>query len=207
MQNVTIVVRNEREFLMRHDNRTQAWVLGFLLTLVGSVGHAAVPAEFPERVVADGKTLVKNGEGLRTATIFNVKVYRAALYLPEKNGDAEKVLASPAPKRLEMRFFRDVSVADMRNAWDENFRENCTEDCEMGRQELEKVKSWMRDAKEGDVLAVDFRPDGVKLAMNGETLGRTTGSADGGAFSRQLLGIWLGQRPPNGALKEGLLGR
>jgi hypothetical protein len=192
---------------MRHDNRTRAWFLGFLVTFVSSVGHTAVPAEFPERVVADGKTLVKNGEGLRTATIFNVKVYRAALYLPEKNGDAETVLASPGPKRLEMRFFRDVSGADMRNAWDENFRENCTQDCEKGRQELEKVKRWMRDAKEGDVLAIDFRPNGVRLAMNGETLGETTGGVDGGAFSRELLRIWLGKRPPNEALKEGLLGR
>ena len=189
---------------MRHDKRTSVLVLGVLL---GAASQASVPATFPESVVTDGTTLVKNGEGLRTTTIFNVKVYRAALYVPEKSSDADQILASSGPKRLDMRFFRNVSAGDMREAWEENFRENCTERCEAGLGELGKIKSWMRDAKEGDVLSVDFRPDGVRLALNGETLGRTTEKAVDGVFPRQLLSIWLGKRPPNGALKDGLFGR
>ncbi len=179
-----------------------AWVLG----VSASVAVAATTADFPDRFTGNGTTLVKNGEGMRTATIFNVKVYQAALYLPEKTDDATKVLASKEPKRLEMKFLRDVAVADMRKAWDENFRENCTQDCEKGLVELEKIKGWMQDAKSGDVLALDFRADGVKFSVNGEKRGETTEKPAEGKFSGQLLAIWLGKHPPNGALKDGLLG-
>lgn len=189
---------------MQHGNRKWAWFFGAMGTV--AVAFASVPAPFPDRIVTDGKALVKNGEGLRTATFFNVKVYRAALYLPEKTSDAAKVLASKEPKRLEMRFLRHVAVQDMQKAWDDHFRENCRTACEKGQKELDQLKSWMKDANEGDLLTLDLLPEGVRLAMNGETLGKTTEKPAESAFANQLLAIWLGQHPPNKSLKAGLLG-
>jgi len=190
---------------MRRSSGLTAWVLG-LSASVAVVAASAPTVTFPDRFTGNGTTLVKNGEGMRTATIFNVRVYQAALYLSEKTDDAQKVLASTQPKRLEMKFMRDVAAADMRKAWDDNFRENCTQDCEKGLVDLEKIKGWMQDTKSGDVVALDFLANGVKLSVNGETRGETTEKPAEGKFSNQLLAIWLGKHPPNGALKDGLLG-
>lgn len=190
---------------MRHDKRKWAGILGGALLATGAAWAAVAPLEFPEKMSLAGKPLVKNGEGMRTA-IFGIKVYKAALYLPEKSDDAAKVLASKAPKQLEMRFLRNVSAEDMRKAWDDNFRKNCATDCEKGLAELEKVKGWMKDAKDGDLLTLELLPGSVKLSMNGTMLGETKETPADGAFANQLLGIWLGEHPPSGSLKAGLLG-
>lgn len=190
---------------MRHDKRSYNKALGAALVFA-SVAFAAVPAEFPTQVSLAGKTLVKNGEGLRTA-IFGIKVYKAALYLPEKSSDPQTILGSKEPKQLEMQFLRNVSAEDMRKAWDENFRKNCTKDCERGIAELDKIKAWMKDAKDGDTLSLELKNGGVKLAMNGTVLGETRETPAEGLFANQLLGIWLGEHPPSGALKDGLLGK
>lgn len=190
---------------MRHDKRNWAGIFGGLF-LATAVFAATAPSDFKETVSLGGKSLVKNGEGLRTA-IFGIEVYKAALYLPEKTDDASKVLASPAPKQLEMRFVRKVSAEDMKKAWDESFRKNCGKNCDQGIAELEKLKSFMKDAAKGDVLTLDLLPGGVKVAMNGTVLGETHETPADGKFANQLLAIWLGEHPPSNALKAGLLGR
>ena len=71
---------------------------------------------FPDSVKAGNAELLLNGLGLRKATMFNVKVYVAGLYLPQKSSDAGQILAANRPWRLELRFVRDVGVSDIRNA-------------------------------------------------------------------------------------------
>lgn len=92
---------------MRHS----ILALSVFITVTGSLANVETTAKtegFPDRMTATGSTLVKNGEGKRTATIFNVEVYKAALYLAEKTNDAGKILSSKTPKRLEMKDRKSV---------------------------------------------------------------------------------------------------
>ncbi|MEA1929075.1 MAG: chalcone isomerase family protein [Candidatus Auribacterota bacterium] len=51
--------------------------------LAAEVAGVNLPNAFP----LNGETLVLNGAGLRTKTIFSIKVYAAGLYLREQNSD------------------------------------------------------------------------------------------------------------------------
>ena len=183
--------------------------LGLFCALMQSLAGSALAAEIKGIRMADtmkagGKTLVLNGLGLRQATILNINVYAAALYLESKSQDADAILASNGPKNLEMVFMRDVEAKDVSKAWTEGFEKNCETNCEALKPSLEKLKASMNmDMKKGDVMAISFLPEKVELLLKG----KVAGSVESREFSKTLLRIWLGKNPPNDSLKEGLLGK
>ena len=78
----------------------------------------------PDQATVDGKTLVLNGLGLRTATMLKVKVYVIGLYLESKSSDAEAIIASSGQNAIEMHFVRDVTAEQLRDGWSEAFEDN-----------------------------------------------------------------------------------
>jgi hypothetical protein len=164
--------------------------------------HAATVKEFPKEVKVDGQTLLLNGTGLRTATIFNVKVYSAGLYLKQKASTTEAVLSAKGPKRLEMEFLRDVDANDVREAWDRSFAANCVLACESGKDPLDAIKKMMPDLKKGDRMVVTFNGPSVELTVNNSKKGEIKAKD----FPSELLSTWIGKKPPNEDLKKGLLG-
>lgn len=174
-----------------------------LLALVAAPGHTAVVdgATFDDSTKVAAKTLPLNGIGWRKA-FLGIRVYAAALYLEEKNTDADAVLASKGPKRLEMQFHRDVDQETTRDKWLEAFKNNCNANCDDLRPALDKLVASMGAVKEGDRIALLFDDKGVTLFRSGKEV-TTVGPAQLGA---QLLRNWLGPKPPSDSLKEGLLG-
>jgi hypothetical protein len=75
-----------------------AAVAALSFNLAGAVEVAGVKFDDKSRV-GTGE-LVVNGAGLRKKAVF--KVYAMALYLPEKRGDAEAVLAARGGKRVSI---------------------------------------------------------------------------------------------------------
>lgn len=159
--------------------------------------------KFADSVAVEGETLPLNGAGLRTATIFKVKVYAGALYLKKKLTDADAALALPPPKQIQMEFFREVEASDIAKAWDHSFEENCEADCGAAKPRIEKLKSLMPSVKKGDRMVYTFQTASVEIGLNGKTLGKIEGEN----FPRTLLATWIGKHPPTETLKEGLLGK
>jgi len=158
---------------------------------------------FPDSVKAGNAELLLNGLGLRKATMFNVKVYVAGLYLPQKSSDAGQILAANRPWRLELRFVRDVGVSDIRNAWQEGFENSAPDKLAALQPRIDTLKAAMIDFKTGQSLVFANDPaTGVTVAANGAP-GQPIAGAD---FATGLLAIWLGPKPPNADLKTGLLG-
>src|SRR4051812_13175475 len=79
---------------------------------------------FPDSTTVDTAPLVLNGTGIRAATIFNVHVYVAALYVASKNSDSKAIIADPRPKQLVMEFKREIGKDDMQKAWRKSFALN-----------------------------------------------------------------------------------
>ena len=173
-----------------------------VLTFISSVHAATTIHEFPKELKIDNETLLLNGSGLRTATIFNVKVYSAGLYLKHKASTTEGVLNGLGTKRLEMEFLRDVDAADVREAWDRSFAANCVLSCESGKVPLDAIKKMMPDLKKGDRMIVTFRGTAVELMVNNSKKGEIKAKD----FPLELLSTWIGKKPPNEDLKKGLLG-
>lgn len=157
---------------------------------------------FPDQVTVGDKTLVLNGLGMRTATMLKVKVYVIGLYLESNSDDPQAIIASSGNKRIAMQFVHDVSAKQLRGGWTEGFEDN-SKDTAAIKDEIAKFNASMRDVKEGDSIVLDFSGDSVDVLINDTRVDTVTGEA----FRRAVLGIWLGPKPPNKALRQGILGR
>lgn len=181
--------------------------IGTLLLAAALLSPAASAAELvgvtmPDSVEVGGKTLQLNGLGLREATFLKVDVYVAGLYLENKSSDANAILASDGPAKLQMKFVRDVGKDSMVEAWDEGFPKN-TKDVSKLTDRIAKLNGWMGDLADGDTMAFTYVPGtGVTVEFKGEV----KGTIEGADFAKALWSIWLGKKPPNSGLKKGLLG-
>jgi hypothetical protein len=184
------------------------------LAVLAAISAAVVPGlpafsatcrdvSFPDGVKAGGGELVLNGLGLRKATFLKVRVYVAGLYLPQKSGDAGRILGAGGRWRLVLRFVRDVDASDIRGAFQEGFEKAAADKLDGLRTRIEALNARMPDFKTGQYLAFTGDPPaGVTVDVNGAS----GGAIEGADFATALLAIWLGPKPPNDDLKSGLLG-
>ena len=166
-------------------------------------GASLEGAEFPDTIEVDnGEQLLLNGLGLRKATIFGVRVYAAGLYLPHKESSPGKILGNQGRRRIVMHFLREVGGSSLRDAWEKGLRKNTqvTPEIDSG---LRKLNETMRDVEVGERIVIDFFENG-SVSVSGIVENETIVAEKG--FAVPLLSVWLGEKPPNSGLKNGLLG-
>lgn len=157
----------------------------------------------PNQITVAGTALVLNGMGIREATVFNVDVYVAGLYLQNRSGDGNAIAASNETKRLVLHFVRDVSRDDLTGAFNEGFRRNAGGALGALQARVNRLNGWMPAATEGMELTFTYLP-GTGLRVHVGSNAR--GIIEGDDFARVFFSIWLGAHPPNGGLRRGLLG-
>jgi len=179
--------------------------LGFVVGLAHPFEAHAKQCEgvtMPDQVSVDGKKLVLNGLGVREATVFNVNVYVAGLYLEKRSTDGPRIAAAEESKRIDLAFVREVSQQDMTEAIHKGFEKSAGADFAKLKPRVEKFKSLLPEFKVGDRLSLTYRPgSGLGVVAPGKK-----GNVEGADFARALFMIWLGAHPPNEGLKRGLLG-
>jgi Chalcone isomerase-like len=158
---------------------------------------------FPEHVQAGGETLTLNGLGLRKATIFGIKVYVGALYVPHPTAEANAILTSREPVQIELRFVFHATAGQLRNAWEEGFEKSAPAELTQLHARIAQLESWMTSVGSGDRMTFLRIPGvGIEYSLNGAT----KGTIPGDDFASAFLAIWLGSSPPNPQLRAGLLG-
>lgn len=156
----------------------------------------------PDTVQAGSITLALNGMGLRTK--YMVKVYVAGLYLPQKSSDASAILQPDTPKRVVMHFVRNVSKGQLVEGFSESFENNTPELVKALHPDIDHFFSALAAVKDGDELVFTYAPvDGTSVAIAGQE--KLT--VPGPKFAQMLFSVWLGPKPPNAALKKGILGQ
>ena len=184
--------------------RKTAMLTAFAILALASMFnlHAGTLASvtLPETVHAGNSTLVLNGMGLRTK--FMVKVYVAGLYLAQKSSDPQAILKADVPKRIVMHFVRDVSKNQIADGFTESFENNMPEAAKTLKPDIDRLFAALEAAKDGDEIVFTYLPGtGTSLAIAGKD--KLTIAAP--AFSEMLFSVWLGPKPPNAALKKGIL--
>ena len=192
---------------MRLHWRTTLVLLGVTVCSAAAAAQCA-GVTMPERVQTDGATLRLNGLGLREATVFNIDVYVAALYLPDRDAlvigrDAGRILAATTPRQLRLTLLRDVSVADMRSNIQAGFQRAAGPAADRYRGPLSQLIAWLPPLSAGDCFTLDYRPDRGLQVRHQDTV---LGTLPGADFASLLFAIWLGDRPLSPALKAGLMG-
>ena len=158
---------------------------------------------YPDEITVGGTPLVLNGIGTREATVFNVNVYVAALYVENPSSSGSAIYNSDETRRLILHFVRDVGVDDITNAWQEGFEKNAANRVASLQGDIDLLNSWMSDMDDGDRMQFTYVPaTGLEVSVKGTV----KGTIPGADFASAFFSIWLGPNPPNSGLKEGLLG-
>jgi hypothetical protein len=192
-----------------HSNRRR-----FLATLIAlaAVGPALAQSRsiggetFDATARVADAPLVLNGVGVRGVAIFNA--YAAGLYLTAKASTAAQLLATPGAKRLQIRMFVDVPAKEFVKAIDVGIERNTPPEQHPALAERQARFAAQVNAlgtvKKGDAVNLDFVPDrGLVFTLNGKPQGDAIPGDD---LYAAMLKIFVGDKPVDKRLKEGLLG-
>jgi hypothetical protein len=154
-----------------------------------------------------GQKLQLNGAGIRYK--FVVKVYTAGLYLTQKAGTTQEVLAAPGPKRIHISMLRDIDGNELGKLFTKGMEDNAPRDEFVksinGVLKLSEVFASRKQLNTGDSFSVDYVPGiGSTLLLNGKLL--MSEPIKEPEFFTALLRIWLGDKPADAGLKDALLG-
>jgi hypothetical protein len=158
----------------------------------------------PDSYTVDGQSLVLNGIGLRTLTIFNIRAYVAGLYLPRSSHDARQILASSEPKALILRFIRAASKERVEKQYRAGEATNCGsgECAPSDNADFEALVAAAPAVKPGDTSTYVFTPNRVRVFANDRIIGDFANRD----LAYRLLAGFIGDRPPSQALRRQLLG-
>lgn len=189
---------------MKHLNKLILATCFFALTFSAQAVEVK-GVKVDEAAQVGSSALVLNGAGVRTKAIF--KVYVGALYLAQKQADANAVISDTGNKRVSMHFLRELSSEALLKGMNEGFTDNnnATEMAAIEPQ-MKQFRDMMTSAKEvkkGDLIVLDFTSAGTQVNINGKTLG----TVEGVAFNQALLRVWLGAKPVDASLKKAMLGQ
>lgn len=182
-------------------------LLAALLSMALPVGAATIAEQhFDDRIRLAEHDLVLNGVGVRAVAWF--KGYAAGLYLVQKAATAQRVLAAPGPKRVQMKMLVEVDSKEFVKAFDKGMRRNLPPAAHAAMADRISLFGGhiqrIGMLRKGDVIDLDFIPGkGTLLRLNGQVRGEAVPGED---FYAGLLSIFVGDDPVDARLKSGLLG-
>ena len=179
-----------------------------LLLCVALVAAPAVAKEkfgvkVPDTMDVGGKTLKLNGMGMRTKTIFKVKVYVGSLYLENTSTDVAKILAADEPRFVSMTMLRNLDKKVVGEAIQAGFEKNAGAQLAALKERMDKLIGSLTEFKEGQVMAITYVP-GTGTTVKGPSSELTLPGKD---FADALFSVWLGKSPVDEDLKKGMLGQ
>lgn len=174
-------------------------MLTFALLLAATIGGV----NLADTTTAGGQTLVLNGAGLRKKLF--IKVYTGALYLPAKQGSAERILAADAARQMVMHFTYNVEKEKIAEAWQEGLVNNTPNTTPAVKQAFSTLSSWMEDMKKGERIVLTYVP-GAGTTV--EVKGKVKGVLPDKAVADAILATWIGPQPgPGDDFKKAVLGQ
>jgi len=183
--------------------RFMVFVFAALLAAPAVFSGELAGVQIPDQITVSGKTLQLNGMGVRKK--LWIKVYVAGFYLENRTSNPEEAVNADEIKRIVMHFKTNKATKKkMDSAWQEGFEGNAPAQVEALQQKIDTFKGFFGNMRKGDVVELTILPgEGTKISLNGQEKGTITGDD----FSRALLKIWFGPKPPSEKLKAGLLGK
>ena len=186
--------------------------------LSGAMGLAGLPGagqahavrvlqgpHFEDTAVLGERTLRLNGLGLRG--VAWIKAFVTGLYLAAPTTDAGQALAMQGPKRLRMKVILEAPSRAYAKAFAKGIRRNEPEKVQAALAsrltDFVALIDSLGTIRQGDIIDMDYLPGaGTQLRLNGQAVGSVVEGED---FYRALLKIYIGEKPADLKMKEGLL--
>lgn len=180
--------------------RVLLWTF-ILIFHLSSTLNAKTYYSFPQNIKIGEHKLFLNGSGVKTSTWFNIKVYYAVLYLREKTSDVKKVLSQKGPKRLHLRFLRNISKDHLIEGWKDAFTQSLSKKTQQKLQKLfDQFNSDLIDVSRQEDVILTFFDDRLEIEIEGKVKKTYRDSL----FSQSFFSLWF-IKPIDPRLKEELL--
>jgi len=173
-----------------------------LLVATGAPAKEIAGVTIEPSVTVDHQVLKLNGSGIRKK--FFVKVYIGSLYATHRLATPAEALRDPGDKLIRMNFlYSKVEKEKIIEAFREGFANNSP--AIAGSAEVKRFLAlFTDDFKRGDIVDLYLAASGqVTVKHNGRPLGSV--SAPG--LAAGILSIYLGDKPADEDLKQGMLGK
>lgn len=157
----------------------------------------------PDTIKAGDNDLLLNGAGIRTK--YFLKLYVGGLYLQDKTTDATKVLSDDKPMAIRLHIISSMITSEkMEDSTREGFKKSFGNKLSSFSTEIEAfIDVFKEEINDGDIFDMIYIPGtGVKIYKND----KFSKTIEGLPFKNGLFGIWVGKKPAQDSLKEGMLG-
>lgn len=187
---------------------TRSWQLALASLASCASSLSAAPAaareyagvRFADSVDVAGTTLKLNGLGLREATVFDVDVFVAALYVQHTSSDAKTLLARDEPARVVLHFVRDTGASTIADEMDAAYRANTPK---LSAKKKQQLFGWLQDMAVGQAIIFTYAPGkGLEVRV----AGNFKGTIPGAEFASATLGVLIGATVADDDLRAGMLG-
>lgn len=181
----------------------------FLATSPGTVQEVIEPRSGVRFAVKRGD-LSLLGVGLRTRTLFKVKVYAIGLYVADGalSGPLARhkgSLGSPAfykdlisgdfPKEVHLKFTRDIGRGAIQGAMLDTL-------AGADRDRIDTLVSYFPDIKAGQECVIRWAPEGTLETV---MAGKSMPSIPDRDLAAAVFAVWLGEKPIQKDIKKGLV--
>lgn len=156
-----------------------------------------------DKLSIEGKDLTLNGAGTREK--FWMDLYVGSLYTTKKNTNGQDVVESKDAAAIKLNIVSGMITSDkMIDAVNEGFENATNKNTAPLKSKIDKFKSFFKDKiVKGDVFIIMYDGNEVSVFKNGAK----KGTIEGHDFKKALFGIWLGKKPADDNLKDGMLGK
>ena len=182
-------------------------ILGLCCILAFGVNNAQTKvgdATLPNQVTFNQQKLILNGTGIREKFFFDI--YAGGLYLQSKNSDGDAIAKANETMAIKLDILSGLMSRDkMEGALRDGFEKATNKNVKPLQQRIDKFVNLMQGEIEvGQVYDIVYVKDkGCILYKDGIE----KGSVEGLDFKTALFKIWLGSKPADKDLKEGMLGK
>ena len=169
-----------------------------------SQSRTVAGVSFKDKIVTSKGIIYFNGAGLREK--YTIDLYVSALYLKNQTIEGTKVVNRDEPMAISIVIIsKRVTRDKFTESVESGFKKSCGPTIGLVRDRIDEFKNILSAPFSiDDKIDLIYLPGiGTQVKKNGKLIGTIKGLD----FKKALFGIWFGDKPADGGLKDDMLGR
>ena len=152
-----------------------------------------------------GRQLILNGSGLCEWGFLGIDLYRAALYVEQRvDGAAALAAAGDQVMVFHLDFVRGLTESQLQEAYSTSVEVNTADDFARYEPALQELLATMQAVQAGDTYSFIADPSMGLVVQRNDSWMATIEDQE---FRKLFVRLYLGDKPPTAALRDGLLGK
>ena len=178
------------------------FLLVFTFTIISTFAQTKVgDVTLPNIETFSDQELVLNGAGMREK--MWIDLYAGGLYVQSKTSDANSIINADKPMAMKLHIVsRLVSQEKMVSAVNEGF-EKSSHGKASATEKAQFIACFKDEISSGNIFDIVYLNGKTTVYKNGTEKGFVSGLE----FKKALFSIWLGKKPVDKDLKNGMLGK